>query len=314
MRILIAEDSATSRLLMRRAVETWGYEVVEVIDGAAAWDVLKGDDAPRLVILDWIMPGIDGVDVCRLVRRRQSQEPPYIIVVTAMDEKQNVVAGLGAGTDDFVTKPFDPAELRARLEVGRRFVELNRKLVETQRLLEIQASTDVLTGALNRRAVIARLEEELARARRGSASLSVGMLDIDHFKRVNDRCGHAVGDAVLREVVRCAASVLRPYDVLGRFGGEEFFVVMPATSALEAAGVLKRMCAAVAAAAIIADGRPLKVKMSLGGATWAGEAIDKLIARADDALYVAKDQGRNRVVMADAESCDAAAVVLEHAV
>jgi diguanylate cyclase (GGDEF)-like protein len=205
---------------------------------------------------------------------------------------------LTAGADDFVTKPFDADELRARLEVGRRFVELNRKLADSQHLLEILATTDTLTGVANGRAVISRLEEELERAERDGSSLSVGMIDIDHFKRVNDTHGHPTGDAVLREFARCVATSLRPYDTLGRVGGDEFLIVMPAAARIEASAVLERVHSAVEDLPVIVDGRLLAITVSLGGATWEGEAADGLIKRADDAAYEAKAQGRNRVVMA----------------
>jgi DNA-binding response OmpR family regulator len=139
MRILIAEDDVTSRMLLTRLLSKWGYEVIATKDGAEAWEALQAQDAPRLAILDWMMPGMDGVDVCRLVRAQETLQPPYIILLTALGDKDSVVTGLGSGADDYVGKPYDANELRARLEVGRRLVELNAELVEAQRALEILA-------------------------------------------------------------------------------------------------------------------------------------------------------------------------------
>jgi diguanylate cyclase (GGDEF)-like protein len=314
MRILIAEDSATGRMLLRHTLETWGHELVIANDGDEAWQILQQEDAPRLVILDWVMPKLDGVDVCRLVRKRESATPPYILLLTAMDQSGDLVAGLGAGADDFVTKPFRPDELRARLEVGRRYVELNERLAEANRDLEILARTDTLTGVLRRRAIYDRLEEEVARSVRDEAPLCVGMLDIDHFKHVNDAFGHAVGDAVLREVVRSATSVLRPYDSIGRVGGEEFLVVLPGTHGFAAQTALTRIRAVVAATPVYVDGDEIPVTVSLGGAIRCGESIDELVARADAALYEAKNSGRDRVVMAGPRELYVERVTLDRAV
>jgi len=295
MKILIAEDDSTSRLLLKRVLTGWGYEVTATADGEEALRELLADDAPRLAILDWMMPGIDGVDVCRRVRARETRQPPYIILLTALDEKGDVVTGLEAGADDYVGKPYDPDELRARVAVGRRLVEINERLLEAQEALEVLARTDALTGLLNRRAIIGELETEMARGHREGGRLSVGMLDIDHFKDVNDTYGHAAGDAVLREVVTRMASVLRPYDRLGRFGGEEFLVILPQSDEAALGIVLERMRADVAAGPIVIGDVGVAVTVSLGGAVHEGETTDGLIARADAALYAAKHAGRNRV-------------------
>jgi len=302
VKILIAEDDATSRLLLTRVLENWGYEVTVTSDGAEAWQALQTEDAPRLAILDWMMPGMDGVDVCRRVRSLGTLRPPYIILLTALDDKESLVTGLNSGADDYVGKPYDSSELRARLEVGRRLIELNDELLEAQHALEIQAHTDALTGVMNRRAIVEELEREVVRASREEAPLGLGMLDIDHFKLVNDTCGHAAGDAVLCEIVRRVLDVMRPYDAFGRFGGEEFLVIVPQVSEEELREVLERIRRAVAAAPFAVGGQELVATVSLGGATTAGDTADGLIARADDALYAAKGLGRDRVVVAPAGS------------
>ena len=299
MRVLIAEDDLTSRILLKKVLEKWGYDVTVTMDGAEAWEVLQTPDAPQLAILDWIMPEMDGIDVCRRARALDTRQPPYIILLTALSEKDDMMTGFEAGADDYVGKPYDPAELRARVEVGRRLVELNDELIEAQLRLEVQAHTDALTGLPNRRAIVETLEEELQRSQRDGTGLAVGMLDIDHFKRVNDECGHACGDVVLCELARRMESVLRPYDSVGRFGGEEFLVVVPGVTRSELGELLERLRGAATRAPFKVDKRGLVVTVSVGGAVFAGESMDALIARADDALYEAKARGRDLVVLAD---------------
>ena len=299
MRILIAEDDPTSRILLKKVLEMWGYDVSVTRNGAEAWEVLQRDDAPRIAVLDWMMPEMDGIDVCRHARALDTRQPPYLILLTALGEKDHMMTGFEAGADDYVGKPYDPAELRARVQVGRRLVELNDELIEAQLRLEVQARTDALTGLPNRRAIVETLEDELQRSLREGTSLAVGMLDIDHFKRVNDECGHAAGDAVLCGLARRMESVLRPYDSVGRFGGEEFLVVAPGVSGPELGELLERLRGAASEAPFTAGGRELVVTVSLGGAVYTGESMDALIARADDALYDAKARGRDLVVLAE---------------
>ena len=280
MRILIAEDDATSRLLLKRVLESWGYEVEVTRDGAEAWRCLSDPEGPRLAILDWMMPEMDGIEVCSRVRTLETMQPPYIILLTALDEKDRVVAGLESGADDYLSKPYDAAELHARVEVGRRLVDLNERLVEAQRaaeeaqrVAEELAHTDTLTGTRNRGAILDILEAEIARADRDGTTLGLGMLDIDHFKDVNDTCGHAAGDEVLREVVWRIETVLRPYDTLGRFGGEEFLLVVPGVDLQELRQVCERARRVVAETPIEASGHSFwRHRERRGGAAQAGVA------------------------------------------
>jgi two-component system, cell cycle response regulator len=299
VRVLIAEDDRVSRSLLQRVLGQWGYEVSATSDGEEAWHALQQPDAPRLVVLDWMMPGLDGVDVCRMVREKDVPDPPYIILLTARDGKGDIVAGLDAGANDYVGKPFDKAELRARLEVGRRFIELNRKLLQTQETLAVQARADALTGIMNRRAVLDHLAQEIARAERTATHLGVGMIDIDHFKRINDEHGHATGDEVLRQVVDRSCVSIRPYDGIGRVGGEEFLAVLPGSDRAELAGVLERLRGAVSRSPVEVEGRSIPVTVSIGGSTYVGQSVDALMRSADGALYEAKAQGRDRVVLVE---------------
>lgn len=300
MKVLIAEDDLTSRLVLQNSMARWGYDVLSVPDGNRAWEELQKPGAPALLVLDWEMPGMDGIDLCRKVRAGESGHPCYIILLTSRSDTEDLVAGLEAGANDYVGKPFVAAELRARVDVGRRFVELHQQLQVSELALEHLARTDVLTQIMNRGAIMGRLHEEVARSKREGSTLAVAELDIDYFKRVNDAHGHAAGDEVLREVVRRVAVALRPYDGLGRIGGEEFLLLIPGAAADDARVVLERLRQAVCATAIDHDGRQVDVTVSLGGTTTCGdEPEDRVLMRADDALYRAKELGRNRVEIMD---------------
>jgi two-component system, cell cycle response regulator len=298
VRALVADDDTASRILLQKVLTKWGYDVVTASGGEEAWKILTGDNAPDLAVLDWMMPELDGVEVCRRVRALDLSSPPYLILLTSRGDKQDIATGLEAGAADYVQKPFDHDELRARLLVGRRFAELNRKLLDTQRELRRQALTDPLTHIMNRRAILMRLSEEMARAPRQGLPLSIGTLDIDHFKGVNDEYGHAGGDFVLQTVVDRALKALRPYDALGRIGGEEFLIVMPGVGPRDAEIVLERLRKIVRASPIEVAGQQIVVTVSIGGAVIQGEGMDEFLNRADEALYRAKGTGRDKVVMA----------------
>jgi diguanylate cyclase (GGDEF)-like protein len=299
MRVLIAEDDRVSRSLLERVLLKWGFEVVVTCDGEEAWQALQQHDAPPLAVLDWMMPGLDGTEVCRKTRELDAPNPPYLILLTARDSKSDIVAGLEAGANDYLGKPFDKNELHARLEVGRRFIELNTKLLQAQETLAVQARTDALTGIMNRRAILGRLDEEMARAEREATHLGIGIMDIDHFKRINDTYGHATGDQVLRQVVDRSAAAMRPYDGFGRIGGEEFLAILPGSRSPELADALERIRDAVSRPPMEVEGQDVRVTVSIGGDLYGGQSVDALIRSADGALYQAKAQGRDRVILAE---------------
>src|ERR1035437_7441439 len=197
MKILIADDDVTSRLVLEGVLKKHGHEVVVTVDGTEAWGAMQRPDAPRLAIIDWVMPGPAGVDGCRRVRSRQSDQPPYIIILTSRGEKTDIVAGLEAGADDYLAKPFDPGELLARVGGGLRMIELQERLIEARDALAHEAMHDPLTGVLNRRAFASVLSRELSREQRHHHGLAVGVCDIDYFKQINDTHGHQTGDEVL---------------------------------------------------------------------------------------------------------------------
>ena len=281
-------------------VKAWGYETVVVSDGNAAWEVLQEQNAPRLAVLDWMMPGLDGPDLCRLLRKRGGPYV-YVLLLTSRDGKEDVVLGLEAGADDYVTKPFSPLELRHRLNAGRRIVELQEQVEAQNQEIRKLARNDALTGLLNRGAIFEVFAAELSRARRDRKAISIMMADVDHFKRVNDTLGHQAGDFVLRAVADRLQDQVRPYDAVGRYGGEEFLVVLPGCGAEEALEVAERLRAAVEASPILFEATPIAVTISLGVTSREpviSEAREPLIAAADAALYEAKHAGRNRVAVA----------------
>jgi two-component system, cell cycle response regulator len=298
MRILIAEDDLTSRCILSAALRKGGHEVVETINGAEAWETLQQPGAPALAILDWIMPEMDGLEVVHHVRALQSPKPPYIIMLTSKGEKVNIIAGLDAGADDYVVKPFDLGELQARVEVGRRLVEMQAALIESREALAHQATHDPLTGMLNRRAILDCLDKELARAgRHGGDTLAVGACDIDHFKRVNDTYGHQTGDDVLCGLVKILRENLRNYDSVGRMGGEEFLLITPMKERMDPMYMFDRLCMTVAESKITTRSGALSVTVSIGvTCATAGSTVDAILGVADTALYRAKAQGRNRAV------------------
>ena len=214
-------------------------------------------------------------------------------------DKNALLRGFEAGGVDYVGKPFDGEELHARLEVGRRYVELNAKLLDMQHALEVQAMTDVLTGAPNRRAILEVLGLEMTRAERDGGTVGIGMVDVDRFKQINDTWGHAVGDQVLQELVRRSAMAIRPYDSFGRFGGEEFLAVISGGNLAMTKRVLERIRRAIAGVDVRAEGHKVAVTASIGGAVGRGASLDAIIRSADDALYQAKAAGRDRLVMAE---------------
>ncbi|MBI4962365.1 MAG: diguanylate cyclase [Desulfomonile tiedjei] len=298
MRILLAEDDLITRKLVQANLVRWGHEVVVCSDGAEAWKVLQGDDPPKLVVVDWMMPEMDGISLCREIRKDGKRPYTYIILLTAKNKKEDVVEGLEAGADDYVIKPFDTHELRVRVRAGSRIVRLQEDLMAALAASEFQATHDTLTGLWNRRAILEILQKELDRSRRETAPLGLVMLDLDHFKQVNDSYGHQAGDAVLGDVARMMTSSLRSYDSAGRYGGEEFIMVLPGCNAQDSKVIAERLRLLATATPIETSGGVLSVTISLGVAATDGSGhceASSLIREADEALYSAKRQGRNRV-------------------
>ncbi|MBC8168077.1 MAG: diguanylate cyclase [Bryobacteraceae bacterium] len=298
MRILIADDSLFTRRLLEETLRGWSFDVVPASDGTEAMKILSEPNAPSIAILDWMMPGFTGPELCRLIRQKAIEPYTYIILLTSRTEKDDVVAGMDSGADDYLTKPFDRHELKVRLRAGTRIVELQEELLSTREALREQATRDHLTQIWNRSAILETLSRELARSKRDGKPVGVVMGDIDHFKTINDTWGHGMGDKALKESARRISASLRPYDSVGRYGGEEFLIVLPGTNLPDAAWLADRVRLSIRNEAIHAEGTSIQVSCSFGCTSGTGGEIsqDDLIRIADDALYAAKRGGRDRVV------------------
>jgi diguanylate cyclase (GGDEF)-like protein len=295
--ILLAEDSPVYRHLITGHLNEWSFDFVCAKDGRAAWDLLTKPDAPRLALLDWVLPGLDGVELCRRLRRRPETEPyTYTILLTAKSQKHEMLEAMDAGADDFLAKPFDPPELKARLLVGKRIVELQEKLVSANEALHYAASHDFLTRLWNRAAIIAFLQGEMARSLREGRALGVILVDIDHFKKVNDELGHEAGDYVLQEIAKRFSASLREYDGIGRYGGEEFLLVMPGCDLATTSRRANLIRELISSTQIRTPVRQTTVTVSMGVAVAeSATSSESLLHRADLALYQAKRNGRDRV-------------------
>jgi two-component system, cell cycle response regulator len=294
MRVLAAEDNPVFQSMLRTMLTKWGYQAVIARDGNEAWQVLESADAPRLAVLDWMMPGLDGVEICRRLRALQREPYIYILLLTARTESQDLIEGMDAGADDYLTKPFNAHELRVRIRAGRRILDL-------QDALRRQATHDGLTGLLNRNSILGKLAEEVSRAQRQSEPVSVLMADLDHFKSVNDTYGHLAGDAVLREAARRLKAASRSYDAVGRYGGEEFLILLPGCDGQDAWNQSERLREAIADSPFPIEGGGLNVTCSFGLSSTDTSAASRLVRSADEALYRAKAEGRNRIVACAAE-------------
>lgn len=304
MKILLAEDDRVSRLIMERALKSFGYEVVLAEDGRAAAEILSQRDGPRLALVDWMMPKLDGPGLCREIRSRHRDGGyVYILLLTSKQESEDIVAGLEAGADDYITKPCGFGELKARLHTGRRILILEEKLVKAREEMRIKATRDGLTSLWNRNSILGAMNAELERSIRTGRPVSIALCDIDHFKKINDSFGHLVGDLALRETAARLSRAVRVYDAVGRYGGEEFLIVLSDCSNSDLPARAEELRSAVCAPGIEVQGRELSLSISIGAVTYepsgASYSMDKILARADLALYQAKHEGRNRSVVAE---------------
>ena len=298
MRILIADDDPICREILRRHLRETGHEVREATNGLMAWEMLQTEHS-GLVISDWVMPEIEGPELVRRIRAAGFPRYTYVILLTAQSAPEEIVQGLESGADDYLVKPFQPAELRARIGIGERILGLETRLTEARQAMEQLAMHDGLTDLLNRRAIRERALAVLSRAARARTSTAFIMVDVDHFKLVNDRHGHTVGDQALRLIARCLQRGLRAEDDAGRWGGEEFLIVLENAGLAEAAEVADRIRSRVQSASLpLANGAELKLTISAGVSALQGNEgtpLELLVQEADEALYRAKEAGRDRV-------------------
>ena len=299
MPILIAEDEPLTRLALSRALSGWGYHVTAVEDGPSALSALSAAGAPQLAILDWEMPGLSGLEVCREIRALEGRPYIYVILVTGRDRPADLLDGHGSGVDDYLTKPYDDQMLELRVRAGRRIVDLQRQLISAKEAAQFQADHDALTGLWNRGRIVSFLSSLCDR--RQTERIGIVLFDLDHFKRFNDEHGHAAGDAILREVAGRVSNVLRPYDGFGRYGGEEFLLVLPDCDAETAVKVAERARIALGESSVEIPGGKATVTASFGVVSFEGKGVpvdfDGLLTTADTALYRSKAEGRNRVTM-----------------
>jgi len=304
MRILVAEDNVVFQRILETSLHAWGYEVLIASDGTEAWKILTGPNAPQLVILDWMMPGLSGLELCKKIRQDMREPYTYVILLTALHGDAELVAGMEAGADDYITKPFKLPELRVRLRAGRRVIELQTDLVQARDALRLKASRDPLTGLWNHEEIFRLLDLELFRAERQNTPVAIVLADLDHFKKINDSFGHLAGDSVLRIVAQKFQALVRPYDAIGRYGGDEFLFVLPGCDRASALGLIERIRANVCAGKLDTSEGQVPVTLSMGLIVYskqAGGDAKTMLRDADAALYRAKNAGRNRIGIAGDE-------------
>jgi len=296
--VLIADDSLVIRAVVRSELEEEGYRVVEAVDGLDAVRQCR-DDPPDVVLLDIEMPGLDGYQVLSELKADPKLRDVPVVFLTSRGEMDDVVAGLRGGAHDYLKKPFETPELLARVAAATHVKHLQDQLRQRNEELDRLSRTDVLTGMYNRR----HLEQELARLHNDSvrhrAPLCVVLLDLDRFKHVNDTYGHGAGDDVLQEFASRVAAELRAGDIGGRWGGEEFLVIMPRTGLADGLALAERIRSVAAAEPVESAGDSIKMTVSGGCALGPGDSPARLVQAADDCLYRAKEEGRDRVVSAE---------------
>jgi len=303
MKVLIAEDENISRMVLAKALANHGYEVLQAHNGQEAWDIFqKEKEDIYIAILDWQMPEMDGIELCQRIKDASLSHYVYVIFLTGKKDIDSIVEGLETGADDYLTKPFDRRELLSRLKVGLRLIEFEKALREANEKLHTLAITDGLTGISNRSAIFERLRSEISRAVRGNSLFCLIMLDIDHFKKVNDTYGHGAGDKVLVEIVNRIKSELRPHDDIGRYGGEEFLVGISKADSKISRVIAERLRTCVCERPFQIEDRKIDVSISLGVVNFMpsrdrdiNDLLEAMIKAADIALYKAKEAGRNRV-------------------
>ena len=299
LQVLVVDDSPVYRKLIEHALEDGGYTPLFAQNGREALE-LYAQHAPAIVITDWMMPDFSGPELCERIRSHAQRAYTYIIVLTSISEKDNVVKGLAAGADDYLTKPFDPGELLARIGVGRRTIGLHREIEAKNKLLEEMAHTDPLTGLPNRRAIEDWAARQLRGAARHGYAIWVANADLDNFKSINDSYGHDAGDRVLQKFGEVLRENTRASDISGRMGGDEFLLVMTHLDEKSTRLTVERLRKQFAAQQFSFGGDVVSVTASFGIAGFQGKEppeFAKLVRQADKALYAGKRAGRNRVTV-----------------
>lgn len=302
MRALVADSDPDRLRQLESWLVKWGYEVWPARNGVEAWNRLSAEKSPIVAVLAWQMDAMHGIDVCRRIRLQPELPTAYVLLVAEKREPEQLLEGLNAGADDFLFAPLDSVETRARVRTGARIVEVEQALKASQDALRVQSTRDGVTGSWNHSAILEMLQNERERARRKSGSVAIVLADLDEFRKVNENLGHPIGDEVLREAARRMNSSVRPYDVVGRYGGEEFLIVLPGSDGLGALTVAERIRENFAKRPVHTSAGPVPLTISLGVAAEGGDSSNDsaaLLQAADSALKRAQQNGRNRAALAD---------------
>ncbi|MHB8412506.1 MAG: GGDEF domain-containing response regulator [Candidatus Acidiferrales bacterium] len=298
MKVLLVDDDPVSRLMLLPLLDKWGCDVQVAQDGASAWAALQAAECPRLVLMDWMMPGLSGLEVCKKVRARHAEPYTYIILLTARTDEQDVIEGLESGADDYLTKPCNPAQLRARIRTGERILQMQADLIQARELVRFKSTHDLLTGAWSRGATLDMLARELNRGKREHHPLGLILIDLDDFKDINDTLGQFTGDEVLRSAALRVLSSVRAYDVVGRFAGDEFLILLPGCDSVATRAKAERIRQVIGGSALETTSRPVTLTASLGvlsAGPGDSPTSESTLRAINIALYRAKEGGRNRV-------------------
>jgi len=295
---MIAEDDPVNSRFLKTLLFRWGFDVVAVDNGVEACRILEQKDVPQIAILDWVMPGLDGLEVCRRLREseRGGDRYTYVIILTGRSEREDIVTGIDAGADDYIVKPFDTKELNARLHAGQRIVDLQTALRAANKKLLFMSRLDPLTGALSHNAILDDLDLAMYRSRRERQPLGIALVDVDDLKGKNESYGRGAGDQILQDCVRRMNGCLRRTDGLGRLGGDEFFLILPGVDFAKGSLVCERIRSAVSGKEIQFGDYLFRVTVSQSLALWDGSAgVDDLVVSAQRNLAATKDRGENRL-------------------
>ena len=299
MKVLVVDDDPGVIMELSILLKRWGYEVASARNGQEALEHLMVSDVKsQIIIVDWMMEEMDGLELCKRLRADPLLPYCFIILLSAYAESEDIVRGLDAGADDYLMKPYNPDELQSRIRAGVRIINLNQSLEEANSRLQIVASTDMLTDLLNRGAILNVLHDELARSEREQIPLAVAMIDIDHFKILNDEYQHVEGDQILREFSQCLKSGLRTYDAVGRYGGEEFIIIMPNIPEQASHEAMERLRQEIESTTFLEGTHKVTLTASFGiawGIPSTPSQSEQFIREADAMLFQVKENGRNGV-------------------
>lgn len=304
MRILVAEDDPIALGFLELSLGKWGYTVEAVSDGKAALEWLTRPNAPKLAILDWMMPGMDGIEVCREIRKNAhiDQGYTYIILLTVRSSLINMVEGISAGADDYIIKPFIPQDLKVRLDAGKRIVDLQGKLIESKSVLSSHSYSDLATRTWNREKILSLINAELNRSKRKGRHQSIALLKIDNYDELVEKAGGKNLDKFLCSSLNRIQAALRSYDSVGRYSDDQFLILFPETTGNEMPCIMNRLFKTIHDIEFYQSGCKYALSVSIGVVTCSGEiAEDKLIAKASEAMSLASHEGHDKVHFSVAE-------------